>query len=97
LKNFQLVGFVDMGSAWSGFLPNADNTMVHYYYNSVSSSSSLNPIVLQLSVPNSNGLALGYGGGVRTTLLGYFVRLDMAWNIDGHVKPMAYFSLGTDF
>ena len=59
--------------------------------------NSLNNVYLSLIVPNSDGLALGYGAGLRTSILGYFVRLDAAWNIDGSKKPIVYFALGTDF
>ncbi len=34
---------------------------------------------------------------MRTTLLGYFVRVDAAWNIEGIRKPLWYLSFGTDF
>jgi hypothetical protein len=48
-------------------------------------------------VPNSSGLALGYGAGLRTMLFGYFLRMDAAWNIDGSPKPIIYLAIGTDF
>jgi len=96
LRNLQVVGFVDAGSAWAGFLPDAQNTMQHYYYNTTP-PSQVNPVVLQINVPNSLGLALGYGCGLRTTILGYFIRVDAAWHIEGTPTPMWYFSLGTDF
>lgn len=98
LKNLQAVAFIDAGSAWNGFLPNADNTARNYVFSSVGAQPfTQNPIVLQVTVPNSAGLGVGYGAGLRTTVFGYFVRMDAAWNIDGGVKPIWYFSLGTDF
>jgi hypothetical protein len=41
----------------------------------------------------------GYGFGVRSTLLGYFMKLDAAWPMKGVFKgkPIYYFSLGFDF
>jgi hypothetical protein len=42
----------------------------------------------------------GFGGGLRTKLLGYFIRFDTAWGIqDSEVnsKPLYHFSLGLDF
>jgi hypothetical protein len=48
-------------------------------------------------IPSNTGLAMGYGAGLRTMLLSYFMRLDAAWNIDGSRKPIWYFSIGTDF
>jgi len=98
LKNLQLVGFVDAGSAWSGFLPSASSSSNTFNFPSAYyPGSGLNNVFLSLTVPNSNGLKLGYGAGLRTTLLGYFVRCDAAWNIDGLKKPMITFALGTDF
>ncbi len=41
----------------------------------------------------------GYGFGARSTLLGYFVKVDAGWPMDGVFKgkPKFYFSLGLDF
>jgi len=98
LKNLQFVAFADVGDAWYGFAPNAENTVATYNYpTAFSQSSGLNNVYLNLTVPKSGGVGLGYGGGLRTTLLGYFLRLDCAWNIEGAKKPIVYFALGTDF
>jgi Tol biopolymer transport system component len=99
LKNLQLIGFADAGSAWTGFVPNAENTARTYVFPTPYSTNpgQLNNVTLSLSVPGSKQFGLGYGAGLRTTLLGYFMRLDAAWNIDGRKKPIWYFSLGTDF
>jgi hypothetical protein len=86
LRNLQVVGFTDIGSAWRGLLPNADNT---------STNLSSYPVFLQLE--GGNALAWGYGAGIRSMLLGYFMRLDAAWNIDGIKRPVWHFSIGTDF
>jgi hypothetical protein len=42
---------------------------------------------------------IGYGFGVRATLLSYFIRLDYAWGIEDRVQQdkMTYISLGLDF
>ena len=98
LKNLQVVGFCDMGSAWDGFLPNTVVSNANYSYPTLTSQPSpTNNVYLNLTVPNSGGLAVGYGGGLRTSVLGYFVRMDAAWNIEGIKKPLIYFALGTDF
>ena len=99
LTNLQAVAFVDAGGAWAGFLPDASNMDNTYKFPSIRSPypGSNNNVFLNLTVPNSGGLALGYGAGLRTSLLGYFVRLDAAWNIEGNKKPIVYFALGTDF
>ncbi|MGB0864205.1 MAG: hypothetical protein ACPG19_01950 [Saprospiraceae bacterium] len=94
VRNLQLVGFFDAGSAWEGLTPfredNPLNTTVVQQQNGqvkVTVNYFRNPIVM------------GYGFGVRTMLLGYFVRLDYAWGVETGViqEPRAYFSIGTDF
>ncbi len=92
LRNLQLVGFTDAGSAWNGWLPNSENTSRTYNVN-----SSQTPVSLQLTNFQSGGLAMGYGAGLRTTLLGYFARVDAAWNIDGRRTPIWYLAIGMDF
>ena len=98
LKNLQFVAFMDAGSAWTGFLPNtSDATNTTYNYPTLTSPASpTNNIFVQATVPNGNGLALGYGAGLRTTLFGYFIRFDVAKNYE-NTKTVFYFSLGTDF
>jgi hypothetical protein len=97
LKNLQLVGFADAGYAWKGFIPDAaDNSATYSYPNLKSPPSGLNNVALTITVPGSAGMAFGYGAGLRTSLFGYFVRGDVAWNIDG-TKPILYLALGTDF
>ena len=95
LKNLQFVAFADFGDAWNGFLPTGDNLSSTYNYPHFPPPPGPNNVSLTLTVPNS--LALGYGAGLRTSLLGYFLRLDAAWNVDGLKKPIIYFALGTDF
>ncbi|NDC43145.1 MAG: hypothetical protein EBZ77_16620, partial [Chitinophagia bacterium] len=69
-----------------------------YSYPQIGSpSSGQNNVFLNLTVPNSSGLGLGYGAGVRTTVAGYFTRVDFAWNIEKIKKPLMYLSIGTDF
>ncbi len=99
LKDLQGVAFIDAGSAWHGFLPSGDNLSATYSYPQPGGlgGSPYNNVFLQVSVPNNAGLELGYGAGLRTTLFGYFVRLDAAWNIEGAKKPIIYIALGTDF
>jgi len=97
LKNLQVVAFCDAGDAWQGFLPDAASLNSTYNYPTVGNPSPLGNVALSLTVPNSGGLAVGYGGGLRTSLFGYFVRCDAAWNIDGIRKPVIYLALGTDF
>ncbi len=97
LKNLQVIAFVDAGSAWKGFLPSAENLDATYIFPTLGTRPVNGYTQLTITVPNSAGLALGYGAGLRTTMFGYFVRFDAAWNIEGIKKPLLYFSIGTDF
>ena len=92
LRCFQLIGFFDVGSAWSGISPFDKNNAYldnHYDYNSI-----------LIIIKNDNyPIVAGYGFGVRTKFLGYFLRFDWAWGIDDNVilPRMYYLSLGLDF
>lgn len=92
LRNLQFVGFSDVGSAWNGILPNSSNTTRNYLL-----SSPFTPVSLNIAKTTNAGLALGYGAGLRSTLLGYFLRFDAAWSYDGLPKPIYYVSIGLDF
>jgi hypothetical protein len=92
LKNLQVVTFVDAGSAWSGLLPNADALRNDRYL-----AGGSDPEVSLMISDQTGGLGLGYGAGLRTSLAGYFIRADVAWNIEGSRKPLLHISLGTDF
>jgi len=91
-KNFQVIGFFDIGSAWSGLNPfSGDNAYENDYYDNY-------PVTVIIHNDNFPVVS-GYGFGVRSKLLGYFIRADWAWGIDNNViQPrMFYLSLSTDF
>lgn len=92
VENFQIVGFADAGSAWTGPHPysneNEFNTQV----------IDSNPITVTIE-NNREPVIYGYGFGLRSRLLGYFVRADWSWGVDdGVVLPRVfYLSLNLDF
>jgi len=92
LRNLQLIGFIDIGSAWKGMLPFANDGPPEYI------TIANNNVVLQVDYFH-NPIIAGYGGGIRTTLVGYFIRFDVAyaWDSGFLPKPIYYFSFGTDF
>jgi len=94
LRHLQLVPFVDAGSAWNGLFPNSENASGNYRFGPDQQAPNVS---LDLKVPGTGGLAMGYGAGLRTMVFSYFMRLDAAWNIEGRRKPIWYFSIGTDF
>ena len=93
LRNFQIVGFADIGTAWHGLTPNSGDNPI----NSVTIDQAP---VLQVKVQYyKDPLVMGYGGGVRASILGYFLRIDYAYGVESRVvqKPKLYLSVGTDF
>ena len=92
LNNFQIVGFTDIGSAWQGLNPLADENT--YYTRTIDSP----PLDITVKV-QKDPLIAGYGFGLRSTLFGYFLRADWAWGIEDKViQPrIFYISLSLDF
>jgi Tol biopolymer transport system component len=92
-RNFQVIGFLDAGTAWYGLNPFSNNTPLNTLILE-------NPPTVFLEVNFfRDPLVVGYGLGLRTTLLGYFIRFDYGWGIETRVQqePKLYFSIGTDF
>lgn len=93
LKNFQLTAFYDLGSAWHGLSPWSDDNPL----NTIQVNSG---DVIQLNVRYfRNPLIMGYGTGIRTSILGYLVKFDYAWGVENEQiqDPRFYFSIGADF
>jgi outer membrane protein assembly factor BamA len=92
LNNFQVVGFADVGSAWTGWHPFTDENA----WNKEVITNG--PLTITLDA-NRDPIVAGYGAGLRAQLLGYFIRLDWAWGVENReVQPrMFYLSLSLDF
>jgi len=91
-RNLMLTGFVDAGTAWTGSSPwsrdNPFNTRIINGGNYVVTvTSQRNPFVL------------GSGFGLRSRVMGYYVKFDRAWGYSERVwnEGMSYFTLGLDF
>ena len=90
LRNFQVIQFFDLGAAWNG------------KYNALKRPSTRlgdPPIQIVTKVGGIGPFAGTYGFGARSTLLGYFVRFDAGWQMNGFFKnkPVMHVSLGMDF
>ena len=92
IRNFQIIQFVDLGTAWNG------------QYNGITRPTQVisdpsTPVVVKIDAGGLGPFAGGYGFGVRSTLLGYFMKLDAGWPMKGVFKgsPQLYFALGFDF
>ncbi len=94
INTFQMIGFLDMGSAWTGANPfartNGFNTNVY--------GGNTNPFRATVT-DFRNPFLFGYGVGARANIVGYFVKLDYAFGIENdEVKsPLTYLTLGHDF
>lgn len=93
-RNLQFVGFYDVGTAWSEGNPfSTDNDI-----NTQVIESPENPF--KITVRNyQNPFLIGYGFGARSTVLGYYLKFDVAWGIEDFVNQGKefYLSFGYDF
>ena len=94
LRNFQLVQFIDLGTAWNGKYNALERPSELYGTNNGS-----NPITVRIKAGGIGPFAGGYGFGARSTLLGYFLRADIGWPMRGVFRGPAqfYFAMGLDF
>jgi len=91
-ENFQLVGFFDVGSAWSGPTPWSSRNAYD------SDIIRQGPITITIDA-DRDPIVAGYGFGIHTQLLGYFMRFDWAWGIENRqiLPHVFYFSMSLDF
>lgn len=94
LNTFQLIGFFDIGTAWTGSSPLSDDNSYNYdvYF---PNEGSVTVIIDNEKDP----YVYGFGFGLRSRLLGYFIRADWAWGVDSGVllPRIFYLSLSLDF
>ncbi len=92
INNFMIVGFADVGTAWTGPNPyDIDN--------------SFNVIIIdgknyEIAIENQKEpIIYSYGGGLRSRLFGYYIKFDLAWGVDDGtvLKPIRHFSIALDF
>jgi len=91
-RNFSVIGFFDMGTAWSGTNPfSEENPLnVRFYENG--------PVRVKV-ITSRDPILMGYGYGLRMRVLGYYLRIDRAQGIDDgqRLPPIWHFSLNFDF
>lgn len=90
LRNFQLTSFIDIGTAWNQQLKFKDANYTYYEGDGITvkvKEGFLGPFVG------------GYGFGARTTIAGYFLRVDAGWPAVAFFRgnPIWYFGMGVDF
>jgi outer membrane translocation and assembly module TamA len=91
-RNFQLVGFFDAGTAWSGPSPFTEESPLN------TSTYTNGPVTVKVNFFR-DPIVYGYGAGARLMLFGYFLRVDRAWGVETRnvQDPRWFISLGTDF
>ena len=92
INNFQVVGFGDIGSAWNGWNPYSQENALYTW--------NIQQAPFTITVRNQvEPIIGGFGLGLRTKLLGYFVRADYAWGVENLKinKGVFYLSLSLDF
>ncbi|MEP7163975.1 MAG: hypothetical protein ABI741_04730 [Ferruginibacter sp.] len=90
IRNFQLIQFIDLGTAWNGAYDKLKRPEVTYTNGTVT---------VKTKAGGLGPFAGGYGFGARSTLLGYFIKYDVGWPMSGFFKgrPIMYLALGLDF
>jgi Tol biopolymer transport system component len=94
LRNLLFVGFYDIGSSWTGNSPFSNENSV----NTQIIKNEGSPF--QAKIQNfKNPWLSSYGFGLRTVLLGYYMKFDLAYPIEDYKvgKPRFLVSLGYDF
>lgn len=92
LYNVEIIPFYDIGTIWRTGNPlsqkNPINTLTIDQY----------PLLIDVQTLKSPFI-MGFGTGVRTMLMGYNVRFDMAWGVEDNtvLKPKLHLSLGKNF
>ncbi|SFD28699.1 hypothetical protein SAMN05518672_1011452 [Chitinophaga sp. CF118] len=92
IRNFQLTSFIDIGTAWNQKLSFKDANYSYY-------TGSDGTVTVKIKEGFLGPFVGGYGFGARTTLAGYFMRVDAGWPAVGFFrgKPIWYFGMGVDF
>jgi hypothetical protein len=95
LRNMQFIAFYDIGTAWSGKPPfNSENSVSYEEINTgpdkhfnIKLKNYLNPWLYS------------YGLGMRTVMLGYYMKFDLAWPVENYEvsEPRLHVTLGFDF
>jgi hypothetical protein len=92
LNSLQVVGFGDIGTAWSGRSPWSGESA---WENEVIVSGPVTVTIDSFRDP----IVAGFGAGARAQILGYFVRADWAWGIENNflLPRIFYLSFSLDF
>lgn len=92
IRNFQIVGFFDLGTAWTGDSPYSNDNS----FNTEVIAGNPVTVILDRQV---DPIVAGFGTGLRSRIFGYFLRADWGWGYeDGVIRDVLFnLSLGLDF
>jgi outer membrane protein assembly factor BamA len=95
-RNLQFTAFYDIGTSWTGALPFDSQNSVRKRV--VPENTLGSPFVIQLN-EYLNPWLYSYGFGLRTMMLGYYMKFDLAWPVENYrvQDPRVYVTLGFDF
>ena len=91
-KNMQFTAFYDIGSSWTGAVPFKTQNSVR--------TREVNEGPFEIDLKEYlNPWLYSYGFGFRSMMLGYYIKLDLAWPVENYkVKdPRVFVTLGFDF
>lgn len=100
LRDFQLVSFFDVGTAWSGKDPFDEDNPVNIttYPDPNTPGAGTVPITIRVR-RFRDPIIYGYGFGARTTIFGYYLRVDYGWGVETSLRQPGklHLSMGYDF
>lgn len=91
-RNLQFIGFYDIGTSWSGEPPFSSGQSV--------SNAVIDSPPFQIEIKNFlNPWIYSYGVGMRTVMLGYYMKFDLAWPVQNYEvgNPRLFVTIGIDF
>ncbi len=97
MRDLQLTLFSDVGTAWRGQTPFSEENIVSEQI--IERQAGDGAGVRVIFSPLSHPIVWGYGAGLRSSILGYFVKVDYGWGREGLEDPvnMLHLSFGLDF
>ena len=81
---------MDVGTAWSGLHPYADDNHFNYVV------EESNPITVTIA-SNREPIVYDFGFGLRSRVLGYWVAADWAYGVDAGIRLPRRFTLSLNF
>ncbi len=90
--NIELIPFFDFGTAWEQGNPLSQRNPID--------TESIDSYPLNITVQTlKSPFIMGFGGGIRTMVLGYNIRADLGWGVEDYtiLRPRLSVSLGKNF